>query len=415
MRSFVIRGGSAVVCTLVAFGCGSSGTEPGTPGPTGPGPTLGPGTTSTTPVDAGSSGAGGGTSTAKGSGGGDVSGACRAITANGGVALASTPGTTPSVVWGGAAFGIAWQATAPSAPGVRFTLVDRSGAPQGEHVVATAATARLPRAFATGGGWVVVWQEGPPGAIVIRSQRLDANGAPSGGACEVARTNAQDARPVGAASGGAAAATWMTASGSLVGPIGAACAVDSKLVLDGATFPSVNGCGDHLGMTWVHGTNVLFAPLTGAGSSILGAQASLRSATGEAHLPRAACSRTDAFITWEDVRAGAGNEQVYVARASSDGAAQPEVAVPSEVGSANWPDVAFTGTHVAVAYYQFRGGPPAVFLTTLSPTLERTGDDVRLSGSGGAKFPSMAWSGQALAIAWADVDGPVRVAIADCP
>jgi hypothetical protein len=114
-------------------------------------------------------------------------------------------------------------------------------------------------------------------------------------------------------------------------------------------------------------------------------------------------------VAWEDLRSGV--EQVYAAWMDSGGAEQ--ASIPSSGGSANWPSVAWTGTHAAIAYYQFRDGPPSIFLALVGPDLKRVAD-VEVTPGLTARFPSVAWSGTRLAVAYAIKDGNVQVAMMDC-
>jgi hypothetical protein len=414
MRRLVIASALSIVCG--GLGCKSE-PEIVTPGPAGTGP--GP-----TPSETGSGrdGGAGGSDAGTSSGGSDAGGApdasapstgCDVVTAAGGLAFGSARGTTPSIAWGGASFGVAWQADAAGGGGIRFARMDRAGTPAGEVTLTSASTAVLPRVFADGGGFAVVWQEGSAPSLTMRLARLDASGAPKGAACELAKSEGDDARPVGAAAGGTTAGAWMTKTGAVIAPVGAACATQGKLLLDAASFPALAPCGDRIAAAYVRGARVLAAPLLD-GATSLGAEVAVRDAAGAAHLPRVACGGSRTYVAWEDERSGLGSERVFVSGVGPDGAALPETEVPSAPGSANWPDVAATGAGLAVAYYQFRAGPPAVYLTAFGAGLGRVGDDLKLSGDAGAKYPSVAWSGDELAIVWVDLVGPLRVAIAHC-
>jgi hypothetical protein len=407
--------GTLLAIGLAVVGCKSEPEVVTTPGPAGTGPGPTPSKTSDG-KDAGAKDGGG-------AGGGDAGGGtpdasvafagCDVVTAGGGVQLGTASGTTPSIAWGGTSFGLAWQADPSSGGGIRFARVGREGTVLGEVTLTTEASAALPRVYADGGGFGVTWQEGTAGAFKLRMARVDGTGAPAGAACQLATSDAEDARPMGAAVKAGRAAAWMTASGALVAPIGSSCATQGKLVLDGAGFPSLAACGTGFVAAYTRASRVLVAPLA-AGASSLGAEVAVRDAAGVAHLPRAACAASRSFVAWEDERAGLGNERVYLAGVGADGAALPETEVPTADGSANWPDVAAVGDGVAVAYYQFRAGPPAIYLATFGAGLARVGGDTKLSGDTGAKYPSVAWSGAELAIVWAELTGSLRAAIARC-
>jgi len=93
----------------------------------------------------------------------------------------------------------------------------------------------------------------------------------------------------------------------------------------------------------------------------------------------------------------------------------PEAIVSRGEGSANWPALAWTGHGLAVAYYQFRDGPPGVFVTLLSRDLEPMGDEIEASGGATARYPALAWTGHELGIAYTEQDQGIRLSRASCP
>jgi hypothetical protein len=79
------------------------------------------------------------------------------------------------------------------------------------------------------------------------------------------------------------------------------------------------------------------------------------------------------------------------------------------------PDVAFVGDRAAVVYYQFRDGPPVVYLSLIEPGRGRVGEELRISGRGGARFPRIASAGGGtLGVTYAQRGGPVRLATITC-
>jgi hypothetical protein len=87
--------------------------------------------------------------------------------------------------------------------------------------------------------------------------------------------------------------------------------------------------------------------------------------------------------------------------------------------SANYPDVAWTGTHDAVVYYQFRDGPPAIYLSLVAPDLATDGQDLKVSGDGlSARYPRIVRTGDpngTIGIVYAEKDGQIRASLVTCP
>ena len=69
---------------------------------------------------------------------------------------------------------------------------------------------------------------------------------------------------------------------------------------------------------------------------------------------------------------------------------------------------------MAAAYYQFRDGPPQIFLSLVGPDLVRATQDLEVTSDGAARFPSVAWSGDRLAVVWAVTDGGINAALVEC-
>jgi hypothetical protein len=201
-------------------------------------------------------------------------------------------------------------------------------------------------------------------------------------------------------------------------------ALGGKASVPGATDPSLargvgDASGEVLGLVFAAGSKLGFArvslPVAGAVAPVL-----FRDAPGKANVPRASPVGDGSFyVTWEDDRGGDGNEAVYLTRVGTDGKPATEATVPGDTGSANYPDVATVPSvatvsgYAAVVYYQFRDGPPAVYLSLLGPDLRRVGDDLRVSGKGG-RLPRIASGDGVLAVAYAKRGSPARLALVTC-
>jgi hypothetical protein len=127
-------------------------------------------------------------------------------------------------------------------------------------------------------------------------------------------------------------------------------------------------------------------------------------------MTRVAIGGTDAFVAWEDVQ---GTEQVLVARVAQDGSFSSHTPVGAEEHGASWPALAWTGAHLAAATYQFRDGTPAVFVALMTRMLSRV-DELEVSGGAAARYPDIAWTGEALGVAYAENGGGVRMTRIQC-
>jgi hypothetical protein len=132
----------------------------------------------------------------------------------------------------------------------------------------------------------------------------------------------------------------------------------------------------------------------------------LRSDPTDATQPRLAATANGFLAAWEDARSGSDNE-LHLSAIDANGAAGGDALVETPMtGDANWPAIAWSGATAAVAYYQYRSGPPQIFLTRFDGAGTRLdGADLQVSStpSGArARFPAVAWSGSAFGVAWVD-------------
>jgi hypothetical protein len=335
------------------------------------------------------------------------SGHALACSVTGEATLGTGEAASPAIAFGGGRFAVAYVER--GAPGLQVALLDERGASLGHQAIATGPGATEPAIAALpSGGFMVAWQEN--GAV--RAQRLGANGAPEGGPIAITRTANPMARPEIAATPRGTAVAWTDTTSAQAGEIGANALAGTTSFAGGAE-PSFAAGPDALGMVWIAGGHVGFTKLS---FPLRSAQSlTLRDAPGYVNGPRAAAAPGGAFwVTWEDGRNGNEHESVYAARVEADGKVSREVRVPGDDGSANYPDIAAIGDHAAVVYYQFRDGPPAIYLTLVGPDLQPVGEDLRISGHAAARFPRIAAGGDVLGVAYAPRSGAGKVALLTC-
>ena len=327
-------------------------------------------------------------------------------------------GSVPVVAFGADHYLVAWTSTVKDAGDIRIALLDAKGAKVTEQPLAEgAAESSFPSVVPEAGGFLVVWQDKGVTGAVVRGRRVDAQGMPQGAAFEIAKSTSVDARPSAAPAAVGAAVAWADATGSTLALVSGG-VVLSKTAIDQGVSPSLGGAGAALGLAWVAGSNVGAAMMTTPGAPL--APVMFREAVGKANAPRVAVHDDGTLsVVWEDNRAGDDHETVYLTRINKSAQAGAEKRIPMSAESANYPDIAWTGTHDAVVYYQFRDGPPSVYLSLLAPDLAADGQDLKISGEGLAvRFPRIVRTGDAagtLGVVYAEKDGPIRASLVTCP
>jgi hypothetical protein len=318
--------------------------------------------------------------------------------------IGSEEGTSPAIAFGAGHFAAVWA----EASGVHIALLDKSGEVSGTRAVAGSGASEPSVTALPTGGYLVVWRE--PGAV--RAERVAADGTAAGSPFTVAATAGGDSKPAAASVGGKTIVAWADASGVTAAQLEGT-TIASRSTIAGTSDPDLTVSGDSLALVFSTGAklgHVRFAsPARGFDPAFF------RDAPGKANVPRVSASADGSlYVTWEDDRGGDGNETVYVTRIAPDGKRTTEVPVPGDVGSANYPDVATVNGRAAVVYYQFRDGPPAVYLTLLGPDLHRVGDELRVSGRKPARYARVAAADGALGVAYVLRNGPAHVAVVVC-
>lgn len=328
-------------------------------------------------------------------------------------------GVSPSVAFAADHYLVAWTSTVKDTGDIRVALLDAKGTKVSEQALAegpgeSGFPSVIPEA---GGGFLVIWQDTAPPGSAIRGRRVDALGMPKGAAFTIAQSAIADARPSAVPAAGGAAVAWSDGPGvtlaQLTGDV-----LASKTPIDQAFRPSLGGSGANLGITWVAGTKIGASVLPGPNGPLT--PVLFRNAAGKPNAPRVAVHEDGSLsVVWEDNRAGDGNETIYLTRIDKSGKASPERLIPMSADSANYPDVAWTGSHDAIVYYQFRGGPPAIYLSLVTKDLTASGQDLKISGDGlSVRYPRVARTGDpagTIGIVYVEKDGPIRASLVSCP
>jgi hypothetical protein len=362
-----------------------------------------------------------GANTTGGAGTGSVSGGGSAQCAIGvqDVIVSEGVGSSPAVAFADDHYLVVWTSTAKDAGDIRVALLDAKGTKVNEQAVAeTLGESSFPSVIPeAGGGFLVVWQDKAIPGSMVKGRRIDAQGMPKGAAFQVAQSASAEARPSVAPATVGAAIAWADTTASTVGDLTGEM-ITVKTPIDQAISPSFGGSGTNLGITWAAGEKVGASRVASPGAPLT--PVLFRSAPGKANAPRIAVHDDASLsVVWEDSRDGDGNETIYLTRIDKGGAAGAEKLVPTSTESANYPDVAWTGSHDAIVYYQFRDGPPAIYLSLIAPNLVAKGKDLKVSGDGiAARYPRITRTGDTLGtlgVVYAEKDGNIRLSLVACP
>ena len=296
----------------------------------------------------------------------------------------------------------------------------------------SARTSTLPSIAKDGAGYVVAWQEGtktdsPPVAVDLR--RLDADGIPSGNIREIATTGLE-ARPSLVPVYDKLALAWMDDKGTPGAPnfvslVGLLTTDDLSFVSGGPialvpagaqepsqeTFPVLAVDGATLAASWMDAASTVYqADITA--NLELSTPIALYTSTYIAQQGDMIATDAARFTAWEDLSGDitTGRERIRGAFMASDGAVGVGGIVHAlDTGSANWPRLAWTGSSVAVVYYQYRDFGSQIFLTRYALDGTRVDDaDVQLTNiAGQARYPQIRLRGSDLdgdhfGIGWVD-------------
>ncbi|WCQ92084.1 hypothetical protein [Sorangium sp. Soce836] len=322
--------------------------------------------------------------------------------------MSSGRGTTPAIAATGSGYAVAWQDRGADEGDIHLAVIDADGNKLREEAIAAGpGVSSHPSVTRDGEGLLVVWQDQDGTGSVVRGRRATLEGVPEGAAFDLVESGAAESWPIAATGRSGIVVAWMDAGCSLISSLDRG-ALGSATPLDQAKFPAVATDGERTALAWSQGDTLFFArPRQGSAPLDRIAHPGV-----DAKLTRVALGGDDAFVVWEDTRAGA--EQIRAIRISAQDEVSREAVVSPGDGSANWPALAWTGRHLAVAYYQFRDGPAGVFVALLNRDLSPAGAELKASGDAPARYPALAWTGRELGIAYAEPDQGIRLSRASC-
>lgn len=308
-------------------------------------------------------------------------------------------GSDPSLAWTGDGFGIAWH----EAGTLYVRLLDRRARPLGEpRAVATGECANASLVW-TGAGFGLTWQQAVDGEIAIFFAALDPSGAPTGAPTRVSASPSQAADARLAWLGDGFAAAWWDASGTVERV--AAAYLDPSGALQ-RSLPIGSGAAEaddielaaadgELALVWEDDADVVarlhFARLDGAGDPLTAATA-ITDTSAAANAAAIVADGDGWLLAYEH---GADLRLLELSRDGSTGTTVP-------LWSGYDPVVAVAGGRTALGWEE---GPTDAFpahVAFLDDAGEVVGAPRRLGTDAGASDLSLAWTGDALAVAWED-------------
>ena len=332
----------------------------------------------------------------------------------GDVRVTSSPGAgwSPSLVWTGSGYGVAWRDDRDGNNEIYFARLGTAGVKVGDDVRVTSSSgsSSYPSLVWTGSGFGVGWEEYHEGDYEIYFARLTADGEKVGGDMMVTSSSSSGRDPSLAWTGSGYGVAWHSAY----------CIYFDRLTEDGveagddvwvdfpsgsALYPSLVWTGSGYGVAWQDDRHfnweIYFARLTEDGVKV-GDDMRVTSSPGWSFDPSLVWIGSGYGVAWSDDRDE--NREIYFARLGAAGVkVGADVRVTSSSGSRNDPSLVWTGSEYGVAWQDNRDGNTEIYFARLSEDGVKLGDDVRVTSSPGASFsPSLVWTGSEYGVAWSD-------------
>lgn len=325
------------------------------------------------------------------------------------------PARMPATVWDGSAFLVVWADERKGNGDLYAAKIDNNGNKSSEWVVVEGPEqSRSPSIAKAGDGFVVAWFDTTPIGADVKVIALDSGGKPSGMATLLAASTAENPRPVVSSAFNGAAIAWSDKKGTIpsasVALVNGSAQITIPAVSLGngtaaAEFPAPAGGDSSLAVFYSDGrdgqANIRAALFND--QLTLQQEVVIRDAPNDSFNVRATWDGEQFVAAWEDLRMQ-GKEQIFASRLSPTGNASTSEPVPESDADGSWPTLAATKTGVAIAYYQFRSGPPQIYLSYMNQSGQFVRSDVQVSQTTGrARFPSIAYDGSStLGVAWED-------------
>ena len=323
--------------------------------------------------------------------------------------------TQPSLAWSGAEYGLTWTyMLVPTERELRFARLDLDGTILGGTSGTTIATtfSQSPSLVWSGDRYGVAWDFGNPDPVDIHFLTIDCcDDADSDGytECEEPADGDPASNPgVGEACDG----RDNDGDGFVDDGCDGVCdapqsAGDQRLTNDAATSgdPSLAGTGGNLGVAWEENRDgqfeIYFARADSSGNKI-GSDLRVTNSAGDSEEVSVAWSGSEYGLAWHDDRDG--NTEIYFARVDDDGTKiGSDIRITDDGSISEYPSLAWNGSEYGVAWEDGRDGTREIYFARIDAAGNRIGVITRITDHSGKSYrPSLAWSGNEYGIAWHD-------------
>lgn len=334
----------------------------------------------------------------------------------------------PSVAWNGNAYGIAWRdgrdKNGDTNNEIYFAAVDATGSKisPDRRVTMALGNSRSPSLVWTGTGYGLAWVDDRDGNDAIFFARLSRDGIKLGQDIRVTAMPGLSTHP---------ALTWTGAEYGIayqdlrdmnseiyfsrLDREGVRIGNEVRITADPGVseLPSLAWTGSEYGLAWVDdriatsNKEIFFARLNGSGVKLTASDVRLSSASGTSTQPTLVWTGTEYGLAWSDDRDGIGNREIYMLRLSSSGApliSETRLTIKDKLSLA--PRLAWTGSEYGIAWRDtfFNGGE--VFFARVGADGLKIGADLRVSMDLGleSREPALAWAGTEFGVLWRDTE-----------
>lgn len=278
---------------------------------------------------------------------------------------------SPSLVWNGEEYGLAWVDERDGSPEIYFTRFSQEGERIGQETRVTTSldSARLPSVVWADGEYGVAWEDHRDDGIEIYFARLSSEGA-------------------------------------LVRE------VRITMISGGSSNPSLLWTGEEYGLAWddnqVSFDEEIFLVRIDRDGEKLIDRIRVSNTYAQSILPTLAWTGSEYLVAWNDGRDD--NWEIYFARITLDGDVE-EHRLSFDIADSYAPRVAWTGQTLGIVWQDNRGGYWNVYAAEVTPSGTRLTDDSLVATSfTTAEFPSVTWGGSGYGVTWNGArSGPSRV------
>jgi len=321
-----------------------------------------------------------------------------------------------NVVWTGTEYAVAWHDQRDGNYEIYFTRLSATGAKLGADVRVTdaAANSGTPSLVWTGTEYGLAWSDERDGNREVYFRRLDVAGNPVGAEIRITDAAGESSVPVLAWTGKDYGLVWhddregdphiyfarLGADGALLGAI-------LRVTEDGATAlnPSLVWTGDEFGLVWEDQRDgnweIYFARIDAGGGKI---GSDIRLTTDPTDVGQAALVWTGFGygVVWHDNRDG--NWEIYFAELRPDGTKiGSESRLTNDTATSGYPTLTWASGEYGVTWHDHPEGDWQIYHAILDSTGSRVGSDLKVTNTTSGSFAaSSAWSGDAYGLAWHD-------------